>query len=101
MNPVFYQGVCFASWAFATADAIASAYKIKEGDLYELSQQQLISCAGTEYGNDGCNGGNTYTSMLYTTKHPLVLNSDYSYKQRNNVTVQACAYNTTLEKISA
>jgi len=71
VNPVFNEGICGASWAFATADAIASAYKIKEGDLYELSQQQLISCAGTEYYNEGCNGGNTYTSMLYSTTNPL------------------------------
>ena len=39
--------------------------------VFKLSQQQLISCAGTEYYNDGCNGGNTYTSMLYTTTNPL------------------------------
>jgi len=101
VNPVFNEGICGASWAFVTADAVASAYKIKEGDLYELSAQQLISCAGANYYNEGCNGGNTYTSMLYTTSNPLELNTDYPYVQRNSLTVRDCAYNQLNGKVSA
>jgi C1A family cysteine protease len=42
VNPVFNEGVCGASWAFATADAIASAYKIKEGDQLPGFYKSLV-----------------------------------------------------------
>ena len=45
--------------ADSTATLIAEgAWKIYGGSLYTLSEQQLVDCAGADYGNDGCHGGN-------------------------------------------
>ena len=44
------QGLCGASWAFATTAAIESAYQIKTGSLISLSEQQLIDCDTASFG---------------------------------------------------
>lgn len=51
------QKQCGSCWAFSGTSTLESAVAIKTGHLYDLSEQQSVSCAGLRYGNLGCNGG--------------------------------------------
>ncbi len=51
------QSQCGSCWAFSGTSTLESAVAIKTGHLYDLSEQQSVSCAGLRYGNLGCNGG--------------------------------------------
>ena len=48
-------GQCGSCWAFSAIGAVESAWAIAKGALLDLSEQQLVDCAGSE-GNMGCNG---------------------------------------------
>jgi len=56
VNPVRDQGQCGSCYAFSSISAIETAYALKRGTLYSLSEQQVVDCS-TPYGNLGCNGG--------------------------------------------
>jgi C1A family cysteine protease len=54
------------SWAFSAIQALEAANAITNGQLYDLSEQQLVDCSGTT-GNEGCNGGlmnNAYDYLI-------------------------------------
>jgi len=47
VNPIKDQGRrCGSGWAFSSVAALESRYRIKNGTLYTLSEQQLIDCSG-------------------------------------------------------
>lgn len=53
------QGNCGSCWAHATIESIESHYAIKTGELFTLSQQQLVSCVQNPNdcgGTGGCLG---------------------------------------------
>lgn len=50
------QGLCGSCWTFSAIGAIESRYLIKYGQAKDLSEQQLVDCAG-DYKNFGCEGG--------------------------------------------
>lgn len=74
------QGQCGSCWAFSGTSTLESAVAIKYSKLYDLSEQQSVSCAGLKYGNLGCNGG--YYSGLWDyakTNGGICLESSYPY----------------------
>lgn len=80
VSPIRNQGQCGSCWAFSGTSTLESAYAIKYSKLYDLSEQQSVSCAGLKYGNLGCNGG--YYSGLWDfakTNGGICTESSYSY----------------------
>jgi len=56
-----------------------SGFKIKQGTLYKLSEQQLVDCAGLWYGNLGCNGGSMDGAFEYAHDEGMMQEKDYAY----------------------
>jgi cathepsin L len=78
--PVLNQGQCGSCWAFSTVESIDSAFAVtKNTTPPNLSEQQVVSCAGTSYGEYGCNGGNVVPAYRYVQAHPLATNAQYPY----------------------
>lgn len=64
VTPAKYQGSCGSCWAFASIATLESAYLIKgktKDRNFDLSEQQLVSCAKT----DGCNGGTSVDAFNF------------------------------------
>jgi len=73
------QGHCGSCWSFATAGAVEGAWKVLGGDLYTLSEQQLVDCAGEAYHNLGCHGGNAINGFAYISQNGLCTARSYQY----------------------
>ena len=74
------QGQCGSCWAFSTVGSIESAYAIGGQDMPDLSEQELVDCAGGNYGNMGCNGGLMPWAFSYILDHGVHTESEYTYK---------------------
>jgi C1A family cysteine protease len=85
--PVKNQGACGSCWAFSAIGAIESAYAItNKMQVPLLSEEQLVQCAGSVYGNEGCGGGWMNASFQYAAVHGICLGSLYPYTSGNGVT---------------
>lgn len=62
------QGSCDSCWAFAAVAALEAQHKRTNGQLVELSEQQLIDCSWG-YGNRGCNGGLANYAYKYVAQN--------------------------------
>lgn len=91
VNPVKNQGQCGSCWAFSTVAAIEAAWFKKTGKLENLSEQQLVDCAGGKWGNYGCNGGLMDYAFKYLKSNKLMSETDYPYKGVEGT----CAYDKT------
>lgn len=92
VNPIQDQGNCGSCWAFAAAAAMESAHAIFQGSLYKLSEQNLVSCAGSKWGNYGCNGGDQRNAWNYTKTNPLESEFDYPYTSGTTGKTGSCLY---------
>ena len=83
MNPVRDQGQCGSCWAFASIATTEGRYAIKHGgSKVQLSEQQLVDCAGAT-GNQGCNGGWASKALQYLqSAGGSVARSAYPYTAR-------------------
>ena len=84
VNPIKNQGRCGSCWAFATVHSIEAAHAIKSGELLDLSEQQLVDCAGGIWFNHGCNGGLPSFAFRYI-RHAggLTKQSEYPYNAKD------------------
>jgi len=62
---------------------LESAYAIKNGVLPNLSEQNLVDCATSSYGNVGCNGGFYTNAWNYIKKVGINTQKSYPYTAKN------------------
>ena len=90
------QGQCGSCWTFSATGAIEGAWAQKqgEGQLINLSEQQLVDCAtGISYGSHGCSGGQMEGGFKYVIEHGQCSLASYPYtaKDGNCVTCSKVA----------
>ena len=56
VNAIKSQGQCGSCWTFSTSGCLESHHYLKTGKMVNISEQQLVDCAG-RFNNHGCNGG--------------------------------------------
>ena len=79
VNAVKDQGQCGSCWAFSATSALESAWFLAHSELFDLSEQQLVDCAGVT-GNEGCNGGLMDDAFKYIQLYGgQDLSRDYPY----------------------
>jgi len=82
VNAVKNQGSCGSCWAFSTIGALEGAHAVQNGQLLDLSEQQLVDCS-KENENAGCNGGLMADAFEHLKKIGSVLQKDYPYTARD------------------
>jgi len=81
VSDVKNQGQCGSCWSFSASGAMEGAWAIRHGKLYNLSEQQLVDCAGLAYGSMGCKGGQMDGAFKYATdKEGMCDEESYPYK---------------------
>ena len=73
------QGQCGSCWTFSATGAVEGAWAISKGQLIDLSEEQLVECAGLKYGSMGCNGGQMDGAFKYVMEHGQCALSSYPY----------------------
>lgn len=85
MNPIKNQGSCGSCWAFAAMAPLETMVADETGKLYDLSEQELVDCAGGKWGNNGCNGGLMSLAYDYLESRPdICTTKGYPYVARDN-----------------
>lgn len=88
----FYVGCC---WAFSALAAIESALKINNGQLLDLSEQQLVDCDKSNY---GCNGGIMDNAFNYIIENRgVAAESSYPFQESDGICNQQQATNTAAQ----
>ena len=73
------QGQCGSCWTFSATGAVEGAWAIAKGQLMDLSEEQLVECAGIKYGSMGCSGGIMEGAFNYVIEHGQCSDSSYPY----------------------
>jgi C1A family cysteine protease len=89
VTPVKNQGSCGSCWAFSTTGTVEGFVKIRDGTLYNLSEQQLVDCDRVG-GCSGCNGGLPSASLKWIATNPLCSQADYPYTGRDGSCKKTC-----------
>lgn len=74
------QGLCPASYAFATTGALEGAWKISKNFLISLSEQDIIDCSSS-IGNNGCVSGKINYSLEFVSRYGIASEKNYPYTQ--------------------
>ena len=83
VNPIKNQGNCGSCWAFSTIQAQEGVYAKTHGNLYSLSEQNLVDCVTS---CSGCNGGLMHEAYQYVIANQqglFNLEVDYPYTAKD------------------
>jgi len=95
VSPVKDQASCGSCWTFSTTGALESRLLIKYGQFRNMSEQQLVDCAG-DYENMGCNGGLPSHAFQYIHDNNMTTDDVYPYTAKDG----ACVYDPKTASIS-
>lgn len=73
------QGQCGSCWTFSASGCMEGAWAISKGQLIDLSEEELVDCAGIKYGSMGCNGGSMSGAFNFIIDNGQCSNSAYPY----------------------
>lgn len=76
VTPVKDQRSCGSCWAFSTIAAVEAEWLRVNGQVLDLSEQQLVSCDSS---NGGCDGGWPYRAGEYLQKNNARGENKYPY----------------------
>lgn len=80
VTPVKNEGTCDASWAFAVTGMVEAAHLIRAGQLFNLSEQELLDCTGA---GSACRGGSPIAALrTVIAKGGLAKTASYPYTAR-------------------
>lgn len=95
VTPVKDQGDCGSCWTFSTVGTIEAHFMMKFGQYRNLSEQQLVDCAG-DFDNNGCDGGLPSHAFEYIRyAGGLALESSYPYQAKD----QTCKFNQVQKSV--
>ncbi|XP_077546227.1 procathepsin L-like isoform X2 [Haemaphysalis longicornis] len=95
VTPIKNQGQCGACWAFSAVGAIEAQFFKRNHRQVRFSEQNLMDCAGRQYGNNGCNGGQMAGAFQYVRDAGgLDTEAQYPYRQSTNF---QCQYSNSFE----
>lgn len=92
-TPVSNQMQCGSCWAFASIAVLESHIALQTGRLYELSEQELVSCVPNPRqcgGTGGCAGATSELAFDFVKEKGIVEEWEYSY-QSNHGNVPNCS----------
>lgn len=78
VSPVKNQGHCGSCWTFSTVGALEAHELVKYGKAGNLSEQQLVDCAGA-FDNHGCEGGLPSHAFEYISLESWGIASEKQY----------------------
>ncbi|EAR99859.1 papain family cysteine protease (macronuclear) [Tetrahymena thermophila SB210] len=81
VTPVKQQGYCSSCWAFSAAGLMESFNFIKNKNLTDFSEQQLVDCVNSAngYSSKGCSGGWPASAIDYSSKFGITTLQNYPY----------------------
>ena len=77
------QGQCGSCWTFSSTGAMEGAWAIAKGQLIDLSEQELVDCAGLKYGSAGCSGGQMEGAFKFIIENGQCAASSYPYTAKD------------------
>jgi cathepsin L len=89
-TPVKSQGMCGSCWAFASTAVLESHISIQTGVLFDLSPQELVSCARNPYhcgGSGGCTGATAEIAFDLVKDYGIVQEWQFGYRDGDGTPV--------------
>jgi len=90
LHPIRNQGNCGSCWAFGATESLTDRFCISSNDSINviLSVQETTSC--TDFGVEGCDGGDPISAFTYTSDEGLPLDSCVPYTSGNTGDTGTC-----------
>jgi cathepsin L len=82
-TPVKSQGGCGSCWSFAATTVLESHIALQTGVLFDLSPQEIVSCAPNPQhcgGEGGCTGSTAELAFELVRQHGIVQEWDFGYQ---------------------